>query len=402
MIVRAMYLCLAVIYLISIDALSGIGLGQVSLSGALSLAIPYLGAILIPIGVFRALRRGRSVLGGGGPAAAILLFALLAAVSAAASPFEEAVQNAAVYLIFATTVIIGFLFWDDRQAEGSLLSLRWAALVSAILAFVSLALGAGVYGVRSIGALGLVYLAILLPFRGSNVLLRFGPLIVALILLLSLSRTALVIGVVSLLFLVLRSAPRRRLAQLLTAIPVMVAAGYWLLFEYAPVRDRFLTGDAAFALGGLQINTSGRVTLWTTTIDSAMESLLTGKGAGSSSALLNGMFNISHPHNDYLRIFHDFGAPGLVLFVLALGWMIARLWRAARRSDSAVHWSAFIALTTSAALAITDNVFVYSFVMFPVGLLVGMSLASAVDEHSPFKRTAAIVDSRHALVRRQR
>lgn len=375
MIVRGVYLLLAGLYLATIDGLSALSLGLISISGALSLFVPYVGLLLIPLGLLGANRSGRPVLRGSGPVCLMIAFAAMAVVSAAASPFEEAVQNAAVFLLFASTIAVGYLFWEASEVETSLRLLRRIAIVGTILSILSMALGVDIYGVRAIGAIGLLYLSLLLPYRGTSRVMRVAPFLIVLALILSLSRTALVIGVVSLLFLVVRSASRRRVAQLAVVIPAMMVAGYWVLFEYAPVRDRFLGGDAALLVGGVQINTSGRVTLWSTTFQSAMDSPFLGNGAGSSAVLLSGMFNSSHPHNDYLRVFHDFGMVGFVVFAAGLSWLLWRTWRAARRTDLPVHWTAFIALATAATLGLTDNVFVYSFVMMPIGLIVGMSLS---------------------------
>lgn len=109
-----------------------------------------------------------------------------------------------------------------------------------------------------------------------------------------------------------------------------------------------------------------------------------GNGPGTASVLISASFrNISHPHNEYLRLFHDFGHVGAVLFVLGL---LSLLWRTAsraRHSSDPIHWSALLGILAVIAAAFTDNVIIYTFVMIPLGLLVGASLGLPVGAESP-------------------
>ncbi|HEY0375240.1 MAG TPA: hypothetical protein VGC94_10620, partial [Amnibacterium sp.] len=87
--------------------------------------------------------------------------------------------------------------------------------------------------------------------------------------------------------------------------------------------------------------------------------------------------NIGHPHNDYLRLWHDFGLLGVGLFALGLLILIVGAVRRALRTEpgsSAVHWSAALGLSAVAAAAATDNVFIYPFVMLPLAAVVGVSI----------------------------
>ena len=84
---------------------------------------------------------------------------------------------------------------------------------------------------------------------------------------------------------------------------------------------------------------------------------------------------ITHPHNDYLRLFHDYGFAGLGLFCVGYFYMIVRTFRSALRSSEPMHWSAALGLAAVAIAAITDNVLIYPYAMIPLGVVVGASLA---------------------------
>ena len=96
--------------------------------------------------------------------------------------------------------------------------------------------------------------------------------------------------------------------------------------------------------------TSGRVVIWTQTWQSAVESPWIGKGAGSASAYLADLYDgdIAHPHNDYLRILHDYGVIGLVLFLYGLVRVGLMCWRTWAHTEQLLQRR----LSLSAALAL--------------------------------------------------
>jgi O-antigen ligase len=144
------------------------------------------------------------------------------------------------------------------------------------------------------------------------------------------------------------------------------------------LQQRFIAGDN-YEVAGLTLNTSGRAEIWTVVTHSLQSGdPLLGRGPGSAELALAGAGIEDHPHNDYLRIAHDFGYLGLVLFVAGCLWLMARSFKAAQQSpedQSAVHWSSLLALAAVTSAAVTDNVLVYGFVMVPLGVVVGMSAA---------------------------
>jgi O-antigen ligase len=196
----------------------------------------------------------------------------------------------------------------------------------------------------------------------------------------SLSRMATVVGI--LLFPLSRWSPANaggwvRLAAWNAAA---ATALFVLITRVDALRSRFVEGDMALNVGGVPVNAMGRTRFWETTLKSHQDALWLGKGAGSSEQLIADIFGISHPHNDYLRILHDFGRIGMALWAVAFvvllgfalyGWVTADR---ARNPDAATHLAAFLGLIAVALTMVTDNVIVYVFVMAPLGALVGASL----------------------------
>lgn len=199
----------------------------------------------------------------------------------------------------------------------------------------------------------------------------------------SLSRTALAIAVIliPLAWLDRRSMSRR--------VGVLLTIGLVLgLFAFAatvvrPLEERFNELDRV-KVGGVTISVSGRGKFWTATWRSWEESPWVGHGAGSAEYLplkyLPRYSAYSHPHNDYLRILHDYGIVGGVLWLIG-GFVLLRAtkraWRAVAshdRSQAGVHLSAVLGMTALALAMITDNVVIYVFFMAPLAMLVGFSL----------------------------
>lgn len=196
----------------------------------------------------------------------------------------------------------------------------------------------------------------------------------------SLSRTATVVGI--LLYPLSRWNPASvgGWARLTAWGGAAIAALVVLITQVDALRSRFVEGDMAMEVAGVPINAMGRTRFWNTTLQSHADAPWLGKGAGSAEQLIADIFGISHPHNDYLRVLHDFGRIGLALWLLAFlflivatirGWIIADR---AHRSDAATHLAGFLGLVAVAATMVTDNVIVYVFVMAPLGAIVGASL----------------------------
>jgi O-antigen ligase len=209
--------------------------------------------------------------------------------------------------------------------------------------------------------------------------------------LLSLSRTALLISVIliPLAWLDRRSISRR--------VGVLLTFGLVLgLFAFAstvvaPLRERFVEPDRV-TVGSVTISVTGRGTLWSATWRSWADSPWVGHGAGASEfrplLYLPEGTSYGQPHNDYLRMLHDYGVVGGALWLagaVVLFRGTKRAWRTAvsRGSPNAgVHLSAVLGMTALALAMITDNAIIYVFFMAPLAILVGLSLGLSSRDRS--------------------
>ena len=193
----------------------------------------------------------------------------------------------------------------------------------------------------------------------------------------SLSRTALLAGVI--VFLVtMFLAPGKRRFRNVTICVLVVAASAWAVTSWTPLKDRFVQGDLSLSVGGTEINTEGRSAVWGALWTGVQNDPVIGHGPGSASALsasVNSHFD--HPHNDYLLVLYDFGIIGFLL----LAWFSMRsaklLWQAKKRSPGLIP--AVAALNAGLAVLIvmtTDNPLDYPVVMIPLGALIGLGLGT--------------------------
>ncbi len=199
----------------------------------------------------------------------------------------------------------------------------------------------------------------------------------------SLSRVALVAGLV-MLTLARVSATVKGWIWGLLSLGLAIGAFWWMFNNIEPLRDHFLSGDVRLRLGNAAINVSGRSNLWRVTYESFLDSPWVGQGAGSSAHLIENRFHtLGHPHNDYLRVLHDYGLIGLGLWILGWARILRRLWFEARTGekwrhpDARLQFAAFLATLGVVVMMITDNPMTYVFVMAPLGALLGAAAGTA-------------------------
>jgi O-antigen ligase len=207
----------------------------------------------------------------------------------------------------------------------------------------------------------------------------------------ALARTALVTAFALFILAQLKSKAKIPWLRLILWSTLILGSLYVLVWYYEPLRSRFFEYDASFVIGETAINVMGRGKMWGATWESFLESPWFGKGAGSSAvAVFAAVPPMMHPHNDYLRILHDYGVVGFALWMSAMWcifWMIWTTWRRSAKlksADAQIHLAALLALVAILVTMVTDNTLVYSFAMFPLGILVGCSLG-LVKRHTRHK-----------------
>lgn len=368
---------LALAWLVCIDALTLVPIGGQSASALATLGTATVLLAMAPTLVPPVARRFKEA---GEPRGvnrlplSLLGFLCYALVRFLVSPSMPGLQNVCVYAAFVLAVA---LVADSANISDGSYYARYMPLAAAVVSGLFLALrtaGIALFGDRSYALSAVVFMALAVPQRRGWS--RHLPYLVLLATVVSLSRTATFICLMAYVFIVVRG-PRegraRKVGLMLGALVLAVAA---LLMWYPPFRDRFISGDNAVSVGGTSLNTSGRTQLWELTWNSAMDAPWWGQGPGTASALIDMHFsNIGHPHNEYLRLLHDFGAVGLGLWCWGLITLGVHLWRKSRRTDAPVVWSGFIAVMGIVLGSVTDNVIIYPFVMVPAGALVGFALA---------------------------
>ncbi len=302
-------------------------------------------------------------------------------------------QNGAVYLLFGLAVLL-----SGTIAARHPLAMEWTidrgvrwidriglSLVLASLLMLGLPEGDGGWfiGPRSFALLGLLPLSWHLAqwqagVGRSGVLAWLWVTAIGL----SLSRTATGVAVlyVGIIFVLQLQWSLRSLLLRTPALALAFGITAFIIMGHTPMAERLFTGDTSIEVGGVAVNASGRLNIWTAVSDSARQSPIVGKGLGSSQ-LAAGVLDIDHPHNDYLRVWHDFGYIGLAMLMATFfGWSVQllRSWRKLSRGGepAPMQAAAFLALLGLLIVATTDNAIIYPFVMAPLGVLVGAGLGA--------------------------
>jgi O-antigen ligase len=310
-------------------------------------------------------------------------------------PQMAGMQNAVVYALFGVAVLLGgtIAAREPARIDGVIgRGIGWIDVITLSVIAVSLvAIGLPVageqqwfVGSRSVALLGLLPLSWhlahrrVVPGAGTRALLWLSAIV------LSLSRTAIAVGI---LYVVIVTLTRRRSHPGLfggrwSRVIVIVSIVAALVTFVRPLRDRVFTGDLGLQVGAVGINVSGRANMWAAVTESAERSPVIGQGLGTSQLAISDAFELGHPHNDYLRLWHDLGVIGLLLFVVSLTrWLgiLIRDWRAADRRRNRIaplKLASALALLGLLLAATTDNAIIYPFVMSPLGLLIGAGLGA--------------------------
>ena len=211
---------------------------------------------------------------------------------------------------------------------------------------------------------------------------------------LSFSRTATVIALI--LYPLSRFSPHKPEGWLRLGLWIgMIGLVAYLSFTYVqPIRDRFTEKGDSGSIGGLKVNTSGRDQIWLAVRNSIELAPFLGHGPGSVEIPIARVNKTAggHPHNDYLRLTHDFGYVGAAVWVTSFFSLVGltfRNWLWADTYDRAMahyHLGAMLGILSVAQLMLTDNVIVYIFAMAPLATLIGTSISLDVRRRSQFRQ----------------
>jgi O-antigen ligase len=210
----------------------------------------------------------------------------------------------------------------------------------------------------------------------------FWALLLVFLIILSLSRMALATAVLLFPLAWVGGLRRREWLRLAFAGILISAIVYAAVLNFEPLRNRFtLDADTSSITEEEAADyTSGRFTYWVVTLASGLESPWIGHGAGTSASLISSLYPVDSPLDEYLRIFHDYGLVGLVLFLYAvwkLLWASWQKWVEAKRygaPQARIHLAAFLAVVGVFFPMLTENSFIYLLMMAPLGVFLGASL----------------------------
>lgn len=324
---------------------------------------------------------------------------------------ERGTQQIAVWVCFVLTLQLAAAVAHHPRRRYLEVPLMWAALawfavlVAAVPArFADIATTA--LGNRPTAAMVAIIAAIFIARsfargRHQDVLLATG---LAFAVAGSGSRTATAAILVAFLAVALARLGVPSLGSFLRLVLVLGLAvgGSWVFLAVTPAGDRVSALVASWdsvigdPFGGTAVTlTQGRSRAWVELVDRGLDRPLIGHGIGSAQAeafAITQNLRFTHPHNEFIRVFFETGAVGVTLFSAAVVQMFASVMRSRRSNPSYATASdaAIGALSAATALMLTDNVLVYSFVMVPLAVIVGLGIGP---RHS--QRTAAAITPEH-------
>ena len=304
-------------------------------------------------------------------------------------PTVLGIQNFLVMLAFAGLVLLAEnTLSRPPQAANWVGKTLIAATVLACVLYISFMLldGLGsnlVFHARTFATYVLIGMSWLLAgWRYGSKRDLMWALVLVLLIILSLSRMALATAVLLFPLAWAGGLRKRQWLRLAFAGILISAIVYVAVVSFEPLRNRFtLDADAASITGEDATDyTSGRYAYWVVTLASSLESPWIGHGAGSSATLLSALYPVVHPHDEFLRVLHDYGLVGLLLFLYAV-WKLLRtswkIWSEAKRCgapQARLHLAAFLSIVAVFFPMLTENSLVYLFMMAPLGVLLGASL----------------------------
>jgi O-antigen ligase len=393
--------CVGLVWVSPFSALlRDVNLGPVSAFGAWTVVATGAGVLLW------LLTPGRRHVPGLAP---IVMFASLCVVWLLVFPMTLSGLQAVIAVVgFATVMAVSANADDvDKVADTLLTAFSGVAWVSVALYALAIAIAgvgsAAVYGPRGFALFALIPLAWTFArwrYNDRKAILPMLGLLTGTIL--SLSRLATGIGF--LLWPLSRISSRARARDWFRLLVLVVLATVVFLVAIdliPPLHDRFAEGDL-IRFSGIAINVSGRDNVWSVVWQSALRSPWIGQGPGSGDLVVLAQgFKVSQPHNEYLRILHDFGLVGLVAWICAFVLVLRRTYRAWTVSDrgddhagAIVHLAAWLGLVALAVGMVTDNPLRYVHVLLPLGITVGCSLGLSANAETRSGRLARIASER--------
>ena len=298
----------------------------------------------------------------------------------------EGFQNTLVWAAFALT-LFALPYWigpEDARRAGSIL--RIVVITVPVTKIVIFYAGVDFYGEASYALVAVILLAFAVSQQPRSWFEYLTPWLLLYSVLLCDVRTASVVAAL-LMIVSVWQWPIPSFARTALTFPVAAVSGalVWLF-----IGDRLVnSGDSGLAqfVGGdsilAGIGTTNRGAAWAYILENLPEETnWWGQGTGHSSFLADELLGIHHPHNEYLRIFFDFGWVGLTVFLLGSLAMFLGSFINWKKTKTELALSSVLSIVVVALMAVTDNPIVFIYVMLPAAILVATGLVARENDVS--------------------
>jgi hypothetical protein len=202
------------------------------------------------------------------------------------------------------------------------------------------------------------------------------------------------IATVVMLLLPIINPTTHGLRRRLTAVGCVAIVGLGLLATPA-FQERFFAGEnkgVSDIVSG-DFDSAGRFDAWPIILDEAQKRPLLGHGVGTTQELVTQIWpDMTHPHNDYLRLGYEVGGVGMAVFLTVFLAQFVGLAVRVRRTTGVVRQAfvaAWLGLAAFLVAACTDNPITYSLLfMDPIFALMGAAYAVSHSERADALRRA--------------
>jgi len=162
-------------------------------------------------------------------------------------------------------------------------------------------------------------------------------------------------------------SPARKPLSSRVFLSVVAAALALVVFSLPHMEEKMSRSGTATPMEIMEnpddLYDSGRSGMWEAYWDEAWKTPVFGAGGNASNYFGASIAGWAHPHNEYLRVFFDYGILGLLLLGAPMGYTLIYTHRAIRAASDRVLRDAWTVscggLISMLLLAITDNVILY-------------------------------------------
>jgi O-antigen ligase len=193
---------------------------------------------------------------------------------------------------------------------------------------------------------------------------------------------------------------RGRILWKTVALGVFIGLGV-LLFNTRNFQEHFFNsgqGSISDLIAG-NYKDLGRFDAWSAVWERSWQRPWLGAGVGAAYIFVPQVWTeMTHVHNDYLRVFYELGLVGLALFIVVIVWQLFDVRRQIAETDDIVQTTfsaAWLGLCAMLISCLTDNTLIYTVLYTdPLFALLGAAYGAAWYERQPATPVATIAPGR--------